>query len=203
MTRLGILISGRGSNLRALLEAAARGELGAEAAVVVSNVAAAPGLAHAAAFGVPQVTVPHDGLAREEHEGAVLRVLSEHGVGLLCLAGYMRLLSGAFVRRLPGRILNVHPSLLPAFPGRDAVRQAWSHGVKVTGATVHIVDETLDGGPIILQEAVPVLDTDGVDELAARTLAAEHRVYPRAVRLLASGRVRLEGRRVRAEAPCR
>ena len=126
-------------------------------------------------------------------------LLAGHGVDLVCLAGYMRLLSPVFLRAFPERVLNVHPSLLPAFPGKDAQRQAWEHGVKVSGATVHVVDEGLDAGPIVAQEAVPVLEEDGPEELAARILEAEHRIYPRAVRVMLGGRYRIEGRRLRAE----
>jgi len=190
-----VLISGRGTNLQALLDAAGEGSLGGEIAVVVSNVEGAPGLERARRAGVPAVVCDHRGRPREEHDADLVALLRGHGVEIVCLAGYMRLLSPVFLRAFPNRVLNVHPSLLPAFPGRDAQRQAWEHGVKVSGATVHVVDEGLDGGPIVAQEAVPVLEEDGPGELAARILEAEHRIYPRAVRLLLSGRCRLEGRR--------
>jgi len=197
--RVGILISGRGSNLQALIDAAGRGELGGEIGVVVSNVAAAAGLERARREGIPAFVCDHRGRPREDHDREVAEILERHQVDLVCLAGYMRLLSAAFVRRFPGRILNIHPSLLPSFPGLDAQKQALEHGVKVSGATVHLVDEQLDAGPIVLQEAVPVLDDDTADRLAARILDVEHKIYPRAARLLLEGRVRLEGRRVIAE----
>jgi len=196
---VGVLVSGRGSNLQALIDAAREGRLGGEVAVVVSNVEDAPALARARRAGVPAVFREHRGRPREEFDLDVADVLAEHAVDLVCLAGYMRLLSGAFLRRYPGRVVNVHPSLLPAFPGLDAQRQAWEHGVKVSGATVHFVDEGLDGGPIVAQEAVPVLDDDTPEYLAERILAAEHRIYPRAVRVLLEGRYRIEGRRVLLE----
>lgn len=195
--RIGVLVSGRGSNLQALIDAAARGTLGGEVAVVLSNVAAAGGLDRARAAGIPGRFLDHAGRRREEHDRDMLAVLRAHEVSLVCLAGYMRLLSAEFIAALPGRILNVHPSLLPAFPGRDAARQAFDHGVQVTGATVHFVDEGLDSGPILRQEAVAVADGDTPATLAARILAAEHRIYPEAVRLVLEGRVRIEGRRVR------
>ena len=199
MKRAGVLVSGRGTNLQALLDAARAGRLGGEVAVVVSNVAAAPALDKARAAGVPAIVCDHRGRPREEHDRAVLRVLQEHGVDLVCLAGYMRLLSPLFLSAFPHRVVNIHPSLLPAFPGLDAQRQAWEHGVKVSGATVHLVEEALDAGPIVMQEAVEVRAGDSAETLAARILEAEHRIYPRAVRLLLSGRWRLEGRRVISE----
>jgi phosphoribosylglycinamide formyltransferase 1 len=199
MPNVGVLISGRGSNLQALLDAAATGALGARVSVVISNVATAPGLERARRAGVPAVVHDHRGRSREDHDRAMLADLRAHGVDLVCLAGYMRLLSPVLLEAYPQRVLNVHPSLLPAFPGLDAQRQAWEHGVKVSGATVHLVETGLDTGPIVLQEAVPVLDSDRPEDLAARILAAEHRLYPRAVRLLLEGRSRVEGRRVRVE----
>jgi phosphoribosylglycinamide formyltransferase-1 len=198
--QVGVLVSGRGSNLQALIAAARAGELGGEVAVVVSNVAGAPALDKARAAGVPALVCDHRGKPREEHDRAVLGALQDRGVDLVCLAGYLRLLSAPFLAALPHRVVNVHPSLLPAFPGLDAQRQAWAHGVKVSGATVHLVEESLDAGPIVMQEAVGVRDDDTAESLAARILEAEHRLYPRAVRLLLSGRWRLEGRRVISEA---
>ena len=194
---VGVLISGRGSNLQALIDAAAGGRLGGAVSIVISNVESAPGLARAEKAGIPARVIDHRGHSREEHDRAMGDVLRAHDAGLVCLAGYMRLLSAGFVREFAGRILNVHPSLLPAFPGRDAVRQALDHGVKVTGATVHLVDDGLDSGPILVQEAVPVLDDDGEESLAARVLAAEHRIYPAAVRLVLEGAVAVDGRRTR------
>lgn len=197
MKSVGVLISGRGSNLQALIEAQKAERLGARIAVVVSNVPAAAGLERARAAGIATEVVERAGRSREEHDREVMAVLRHHLVELVCLAGYMRLLSPEFVRAYAGRILNVHPSLLPAFPGADAPRQAVAHGVKVSGATIHFVDEQLDGGPILLQEPVPVLDGDDAESLAARILEVEHALYPRAVRLVLEGRCRVEGRRVR------
>jgi len=201
--RVGVLISGRGSNLQALIDAARRRELGGEIAVVVSNVATAAGLERARVAGVPAFVCDHRGRSREDHEQEVARILESHQVDLVCLAGYMRLLSAAFVCRFAQRILNIHPSLLPSFPGLDAQRQAVEHGVKVSGATVHLVDELLDGGPIVLQEAVPVLADDTPESLAARILEVEHRIYPRAAWLLLESHVRFEGRRVIVEGSAR
>jgi phosphoribosylglycinamide formyltransferase-1 len=197
--KIGVLVSGRGSNLQALVDAAGRGELGGEVAVVVSNVEGAPALERARAAGVPAVFHDHRGKKREDFDAEVVEILRAHQVDLVCLAGFMRLLSPVFVRAFPGRIVNIHPALLPAFPGLDAQRQAWEHGAKVSGATVHLVDEGLDSGPIVAQEAVSVLSSDTAETLAARILEVEHRLYPRAVRLLLEGRCRVEGRRVMVE----
>ncbi len=196
---IGALISGRGSNLQALIDAQQRGELGGEIAVVVSNVETAAGLERARRAGIPVVVRDHRGREREDFDAELVRALRDHGVELVCLAGFMRLLSPVFIRAFAGRVLNVHPALLPAFPGLDAQRQALEHGVKVSGATVHLVDEGLDSGPIVAQEAVPVRSDDTAETLAARILEAEHRIYPRAVRLLLEGRCRVEGRRVIVE----
>jgi phosphoribosylglycinamide formyltransferase-1 len=196
---VGVLISGRGSNLQALIDAQEQGRLGGRIALVISNVAAAAGLERARRAGIATAVCDHRGRSREEHDRAMQSLLEERGVALVCLAGYMRLVSAAFIRAYPRRILNVHPSLLPAFPGLDAQRQAFEHGVKVSGATVHLVEEALDAGPIVLQEAVPVLSSDTADTLAARILEAEHRIYPRAVRILLQGRYRTEGRRLIVE----
>ena len=195
--RIGVLISGRGSNLQALIDAGAAGRLGGEVALVISNVGEAPGLERARRAGIPAHVIAHAGRSREAHDREILEALRAHDVSLVCLAGYMRLLSPEFIAAFPGRILNVHPSLLPAFPGLDAARQAFEHGVQVTGATVHLVDEGLDSGPIVLQEAVAVADGDTPATLAARILEAEHRIYPRAVRMLLAGGLRVEGRRLR------
>jgi len=197
--RIGVLVSGRGSNLQALVDAARRGELGGELAVVVSNVEEALGLERARKAGIPAVFCDHHGKKREAFDAEIVEILRAHRVDLVCLAGFMRLLSPVFVRAFPGRIVNIHPALLPAFPGLDAQRQAWEHGAKVSGATVHLVDEGLDSGPIVAQESVPVLSGDTPERLAARILEAEHRLYPRAVRLLLEGRCRVEGRRVIVE----
>ena len=199
MKRIGVLISGRGSNLQALLDAQKEGRLGGEIGVVLSNVETAAGLERARRAGVPAVVCDHRGRSREVHDGDVIERLRTHAVDLVCLAGYMRLLSPAFIQAFAGRTLNVHPSLLPAFPGLHPQRQALAHGVKVSGATVHLVDEGLDSGPIVLQEAVPVLDADTEETLSERILDAEHRLYPRAVALILSGRYRIEGRRVVAQ----
>jgi phosphoribosylglycinamide formyltransferase 1 len=199
--RLAVLISGRGTNLQALLDAQAAGVLGGEIALVISNRAEAAGLHRAEKAAVPAVVVPSVGLDRAEHEARLREHLDPLGLDLLCLAGYMRLLSPEFVRGLHAPILNVHPSLLPAFPGLDATRQALEHGVKVTGATVHFVDEGLDSGPIVAQEPVLVADDDTPETLAARVLDVEHRLYPAAVRRVLGGAYRLDGGRVRWEKP--
>jgi phosphoribosylglycinamide formyltransferase-1 len=197
--RVGVLASGRGSNLQALLDAQKRGELGGEIVVVFSNVESAAALDRARRAGIPAVFRDHRGRKREEFDAEVVQILNGHGVELVCLAGYMRLLSPGFVRAFEGRVLNVHPALLPAFCGLHAQRQALDHGAKVSGATVHLVDAGLDSGPIVLQEAVRVLPDDTEDTLSARILEAEHRIYPRAVRALLEGRCRVEGRRVIVE----
>jgi phosphoribosylglycinamide formyltransferase-1 len=197
--KLGVLLSGRGSNLLALIAAARRGELGGEIAVVVSNVETARGLERARAAGIPAVFRDHRGKTREAYDAEIVEILRAHHVDLVCLAGFMRLVSAVLLRAFPGRIVNIHPALLPAFPGLAAQRQALDHGVKVSGATVHLVDEGLDSGPIVAQEAVSVLSSDTLESLAARILEAEHRLYPRAVRLLLEGRCRVEGRRVIVE----
>ena len=185
--RVGILISGRGSNMAALLAAMKDGRVAADPVVVVSNVPGAAGLEHAQAQGVATAVVDHKSTKpRDAHDRAVLEVLRRHRVDLVCLAGYMRFLSPTFIEAYRGRILNIHPSLLPAFPGLDAQRQALEAGVKVSGCTVHLVDETLDHGPILLQSAVPVLPDDTVETLSARILEQEHRLYPEALALLAS-----------------
>ena len=202
MKRIGVLISGRGSNLQALIDAGRAGTLGGgQIAVVISNVESAYGLERARAAGIPALHIDHRGKQRTAFDAEVVQALKAHGVELVCLAGFMRLLSAVFVRAFPGRILNIHPALLPAFPGLDAQRQALEHGVKVTGPTVHIVDEGLDSGPIVAQEAVAVKDDDSVETLSARILEAEHRIYPLAVRVLLSGRARVEGRKVILEGP--
>jgi len=197
--KVGVLISGRGSNLQALIDAAARGELGGEIAVVVSNVESAAGLERARKAAIPAHFCDHRGRPREDFDQEVLQLLAAHHVDVVCLAGFMRLLSSRFIRAYAGRILNVHPSLLPAFPGREPQRQALAYGVKVSGATVHLVDERLDSGPILLQEAVPVRGADTEDTLSARILEVEHRLYPRAARIVLEGRCRVEGRRVLLE----
>jgi phosphoribosylglycinamide formyltransferase 1 len=196
---IGILVSGRGTNLQALIDASVRGVLGGTIAVVVSNTEAAPALERARRAGIRAVVSPHRGRPRAEQEAEILGILRERGVELVCLAGYMRRLSPSFIEAFGGPILNVHPSLLPAFPGLGAQRQAWEHGVKVAGATVHLVDEALDSGPIVAQEAVAVREDDTPEDLAGRILEVEHRLFPRAVRILLQGRYRIEGRRFIAE----
>jgi phosphoribosylglycinamide formyltransferase 1 len=186
--RIGILISGRGSNMLAILEAISQNRLDAEAAVVISNVESAPGLSKARERGVETLFISHKGRTREEHDRELLDEFGRRGVRLVCMAGYMRLISELFVRAFHNRILNVHPSLLPAFPGLDAQRQAIEHGVKVTGCTVHLVDEHLDHGPIVMQRPVEVREDDTVDTLSARILEEEHRIYPLAIaRVLGPG----------------
>lgn len=197
-TKLGILISGRGSNMLALIEAAEEGKVNAEIAVVISNTEKAAGLEKAREHGVETLVISHQGLSREEHERRVAAELKRRGVGLVCLAGYMRVLSPYFLSEFPQRVLNIHPSLLPAFPGLEAQRQALEYGVKYTGCTVHFVDEDVDHGPIIAQAVVPVFDDDTVESLSARILSQEHRIYPEAVALVVSGKYKIEGRRVLA-----
>lgn len=196
MTRLGILISGRGSNLEAIADNIARGKLDAEIAVVLSNRADAPGLEAARRRGLKALVVPSKGLDRQVYDAQLLSELKKQAVDLVCLAGFMRLLSGSFIREFPNRILNIHPSLLPSFPGLDAQQQALEHGVKIAGCTVHFVDETLDCGPIILQAAVPVMEEDTVESLSARILGEEHRIYSEAIRLVSTRACSLVGRRV-------
>lgn len=194
--RLGILISGRGSNFQAIADSIAAGKLDAEIGVVISNREQAPGVELARRRGFNAVCIPSKGLDREIYDQLLIEELRKRSIDLVCLAGFMRLLSAGFIREFPQRILNIHPSLLPAFPGLDAQHQALEHGVKITGCTVHFVDEYLDAGPIIIQAAVPVFDTDSVDTLSARILKEEHRIYTEAIRLVLDGRVRIEGRRV-------
>ena len=193
---LGILISGRGSNLQAIVDAISSGALDARAAVVISNRADAPGLERACQAGIDTVCLGHRAYpCREDYDRTLVGELRARGVDLVCLAGFMRLLSPVFIEAFPQAILNIHPSLLPAFPGLDAQHQAWEHGVKVSGATVHIVDCELDAGPIVLQRAVPVRDDDTPDSLSARILEEEHRLYPEAIRIVLAGGWRIEGRR--------
>ena len=196
MKRLGILISGRGSNFAAIADNVASGRLDAEMAVVISNRPEAAGLEAARAGGLDAVCLPSKGLDREVYDRMLVAELRKHGVELVCLAGFMRLLSAGFIREFPSRILNIHPSLLPAFPGLDAQHQALAHGVKITGCTVHFVDEDLDAGPIVIQAAVPVMDDDTEETLSARILKQEHRIYSEAIAIVIAGKYRVEGRRV-------
>src|SRR5271170_7659585 len=200
--RIGILLSGRGSNFEALADSVAAGRIpNAEIAVVVSNREGAPGIEKAAARGLDARVIPSKGLEREAYDRQVAAVLQEKGVVLVCLAGYMRLLSPFFIAAFPGRILNIHPSLLPAFPGLESQRQALEHGAKFSGCTVHFVDENLDAGPIVLQACVAIEDADTPETLAERILREEHRIYTEAVRIVLEGRYRMEGRRVLLDAP--
>ncbi len=194
--RLGILLSGRGSNFEAIANNVLAGRLACDIGFVFSNKPDAAGLLRARALGLPCGVLPSAGIERANFDAQVAHLLKENGVDLVCLAGYMRLLSGAFVSQFPQRILNIHPSLLPAFPGLDAQYQALTHGVKITGCTVHLVDEHLDSGPILLQSAVPVLDQDTLETLSARILKEEHKLYSAAIAWLAKGNLRMEGRRV-------
>jgi phosphoribosylglycinamide formyltransferase 1 len=196
MKRLGILISGRGSNFEAIADNVAAGSIDAEIAVVIANRAEARGLEIARERGIEAVALPSKGLDREIYDRMLIDELRRRNVDLVCLAGFMRLLSATFVRAFPQRILNIHPSLLPAFPGLDAQHQAVEHGVKFSGCTVHFVDEYLDAGPIVRQTAVPVLDDDTAGTLAARILKEEHRIYSEAIRIVLSGKYRIQGRRV-------
>ncbi len=198
MKRLGILISGRGSNFLAIADAIAAGKLDAHIAVVISNRPDAPGLELARKRGLDAAALPSQGLDREVYDRQMIVELRGREVDLVCLAGYMRILSGHFIREFPGRILNIHPSLLPAFPGLDAQHQALAHGVKFSGCTVHFVDEGVDSGPIVKQAVVPVLDGDDAETLAERILKEEHRIYTESIALVLSGRYKIEGRRVLA-----
>jgi phosphoribosylglycinamide formyltransferase 1 len=194
--RLGILLSGRGSNFLAIAESIRTGRLkNVEIAVVISNVADAGGITAAAQLGLPHAVLVSKGRPRAEHDADVVACLREHRVDLVCLAGYMRLLSPAFVAAFPNRILNIHPSLLPAFPGLDAQEQAFSYGVKIAGCTVHFVDNELDHGAIVVQRAIPVLESDDAHSLAKRILAEEHLAYTEAIARVAGGEYELQGRR--------
>lgn len=196
MKRLGILISGRGSNLEAIHHHIKVGRLQAEIAIVISNVPEAPGLEQARLRGLPAMCIPSKGIARDRYDELLVDELRRREVDLVCLAGFMRLLSPVMVQAFPERILNVHPSLLPAFPGLDAQGQALRHGVKIAGCTVHFVTEELDAGPILLQAVVPVLDQDTEHDLAARILKEEHRIYAEAISIVLDERYRIDGRRV-------
>jgi len=196
MKRLGILLSGRGSNFEAIADNVAAGSIDAAVAVVISNRPEARGLEAAHQRGLNAVCIPSKGLDREVYDRMLVAELRKNTVDLVCLAGFMRLLSASFIREFPDRILNIHPSLLPAFPGLDAQHQALEHGVKISGCTVHFVDEDLDAGPILIQAAVPVHNDDTVETLSARILREEHRIYSEAIRLTLAGGYRIEGRRV-------
>ncbi len=202
MKSIGILLSGRGSNFVAIADSIDAGRIpDARIAVVISNSADAPGIATARQRGLEAVVVSSKGRAREEHDREVVAGLKEHGVELICLAGYMRLLSPWFVQQFPHRILNIHPSLLPAFPGLEAQEQAFAYGVKVSGCTVHFVDEELDHGAIIVQRAVPVLEDDDEHTLAARILEQEHLAYTEAIKIVLGGKFEFVGRRLVRKSP--
>ncbi len=195
--RIGVLLSGRGSNFEALAQSVSAGRIpNAEIAIVVSNREGAPGIERAKARGIATRVIPSKGLEREVYDRQVAAVLGEHRVDLICLAGYMRLLSPFFVAKFPNRILNIHPSLLPSFPGLESQRQALEYGVKFAGCTVHFVDENLDAGPIIVQAVVPVKDDDTEATLSDRILKEEHRIYSEAVRIVLEGKYKIAGRRV-------
>jgi phosphoribosylglycinamide formyltransferase 1 len=195
--RIGVLLSGRGSNFEALAESVAAGRIpSAEIAIVVSNREGAPGIDRAKAHGIATRVIPSKGLEREVYDRQVAAVLDERKVDLVCLAGYMRLLSPYFVAKFPNRILNIHPSLLPSFPGLESQRQALEYGVKFAGCTVHFVDENLDAGPIIVQAVVQVKDDDTEATLSERILKEEHRIYSEAVRIVLEGKYKIAGRRV-------
>jgi phosphoribosylglycinamide formyltransferase-1 len=196
MKNLGILLSGRGSNFEAIADSVASGDLDASIAIVISNRVDAPGIESARRRGLTALLIPSKGKVREAHDGEVVAALQQHKVDLVCLAGYMRLLSPWFVQQFPNRILNIHPSLLPAFPGLDAQKQAFDYGVKVSGCTVHFVDENLDHGAIILQKTVPVLPDDDEHTLAARILEQEHIAYSEAIRIVLEGHYKVRGRQV-------
>lgn len=194
--RIAILLSGRGSNFEAIADNVAAGKINAEIGLVLSNRADALGLERARQRGLPTLYLPSKGLEREQYDRQVIAALKERQIDLVCLAGFMRLLSPYFIREFPYRILNIHPALLPAFPGLEAQQQALEHGVKVSGCTVHFVDEFVDHGPTIVQACVPVLNDDTVETLSARILKEEHRIYSEAINLVLNDRIRIEGRRV-------
>ena len=194
--RLGVLVSGRGTNLQSLIDAIAGSRLDASIAVVISNREDAGALARAAAAGIESLCLSHQGWpSREDYDRALVRELQQRDVGLVCLAGFMRIFSAPMLGAFPNRILNIHPSLLPSFPGLHPQRQALEHGVRVSGVTVHLVTPELDGGPIVVQRTVPVLDSDTTDTLAARILVEEHVAYPEAVQIVLNGGWKVEGRR--------
>jgi phosphoribosylglycinamide formyltransferase-1 len=200
--KIGVLISGRGSNLQALIDAIAERRLAAQIAVVISNRPDAGGLARAHAAGIETLVIEHRSFpSRDEFDRALAQELRTRGVSVVCLAGFMRLIGPQLLEAFPQAILNIHPSLLPAFPGVDAQRQALAYGVKVAGATVHLVTPELDGGPIIVQASVPVRDDDTVETLSARILIEEHRIYPEAVRVLLEGGCTVDGRRFKRSQP--
>lgn len=203
ISRLGILLSGRGTNFLAIADSVRAGRIAAQISVVISNRAGVPGIEAAKQRGLTALVIPSKGRIREEHDREVAAALRDARVDLVCLAGYMRLLSPEFVRAFPNRILNIHPSLLPAFPGLDAQKQSLEYGVKISGCTVHIVDEHLDHGPIVVQRTVPVLPGDDEHILSARILEQEHIAYTEAINIMLSGAFRIEGRRIVSNAECK
>jgi len=196
-TRVGVLVSGGGSNLQSIIDGCESGKVPAEVVVVISNKEDAFGLVRAKKHNIPAVFLSHRGRSRKEHDDEVSKVLDEHNVDLVCLAGYMRLCGPEFVKKYRSRLINIHPALLPSFPGIHGQRDAIEYGVKVSGCTVHFVDEETDHGPVIIQAAVPVLEDDDEKSLAKRIIKEEHRIYPEAVRLFAEGKLKIDGRRVR------
>jgi phosphoribosylglycinamide formyltransferase-1 len=197
MLTIGVLISGRGSNLQAIIDAVARGEITGRVAVVISNKPDAAGLERARKAGIEAMVIPSKGKERSDFERELAEALESRCVELVCLAGFMRVLTPYFIRRFKHRIMNIHPALLPAFPGEDAQGQAFKYGVKVSGCTVHFVDEGVDTGQVILQVPVPVLEDDTADTLSARILQQEHKAFPRAIQLYAEGRLQVAGRKVK------
>ena len=195
--RLGVLASGRGSNLQSIMDQAAAGKINAEVAVVISDKKEAYALERARMAGIPAEHIHYrDFPSKDAYERSIVELLRQHGVELVCLAGYMRIVGKVILAAFPYRIMNIHPALLPSFPGLHGQEQAWAYGVKFSGCTVHFVDEGMDTGPIILQAVVPVYDEDTADDLSARILEQEHKIYPEAIRLYAAGRLRIEGRKV-------
>ncbi len=200
--KLGVLVSGRGTNLQSILDQIEEGTIQAEVALIISNKETAPALERGRQSGIKSLFVnPKDYPDRATYDAALVKLLKEHEVDLICLAGYMRILSAEFIRAFAGKIINIHPSLLPSFPGLDVQQQALDHGVKFSGCTVHFVEEEIDTGPIILQAVVPVKESDTAETLAARILQEEHKIYPEAVRLIAENRIRIAGRRVSIQEP--
>lgn len=200
--KLGVLVSGRGTNLQSILDQIEAGNIPAEVAIIISNKKAAPAVERGRQSGIKTVYVnPKDYADRPAYDAALVKLLKEHSVNLVCLAGYMRILTADFIRAFAGKIINIHPSLLPAFPGLDVQQRALDAGVKFSGCTVHFVEEEVDTGPIILQAVVPVENDDDADSLADRILKEEHKIYPEAVRLIAENKIRIEGRRVLIQEP--
>lgn len=200
--RLGVLVSGRGTNLQSILDAIGKGEVPAEVGVIISNKETAPALERGRQHGVESIFLnPKDFASREAYDRELVTLLNARDIDLICLAGYMKILTADFIRAFAGKIINIHPSLLPAFPGLDVQQKALDHGVKFAGCTVHFVEEEVDTGPIVLQAVVPVQDGDTAETLSARILEQEHQIYPRAIQLIAENRLRIQGRRVLIQEP--